>query len=272
MHQNWRELEPLTHIPQDKLAIGSWVWGRDYYHGRFSLLDLPKKAASLGIHQIECNDFILPPPRLSRVTRPFYSLIPHVNPDLWRYRTTTLHTLKKLLDKHNQTCLCWALNTDFTRPPIGQLASRLYWWWGAQAIDILHPKIVRIIAGGTQCTPISQQMVTRTAACVRYFLQRSSVEQVVLENHWGASSQISQHVQLYKSVQEHLNETEKSGWGLCLDPFNLESDHPEKEWQLMAPHTKHVHLKLGRDHGRLLEILHDVGYTGSFTVEEIPHS
>ncbi|NET74130.1 MAG: hypothetical protein F6K62_25345, partial [Sphaerospermopsis sp. SIO1G2] len=204
MKRDWRAEVGQTQLPLEKLAIGSWVWGTDYYHGRFSLLDLPRQAAELGFQQIECNDFILPPPRLSRVTRPFYSLLPYANPDLWRYRSATLRTLKNELETHQKTCLCWAMNTDFAQPVLGQLASRLYWWWGARAVELLQPRMVRIIAGGDQKTVLNNHIVKRMAACVRYFLQRPSVQHVVLENHWGLSSTIDQHLQLYAQVNDQL--------------------------------------------------------------------
>ena len=47
-----------------------------YYAGAWSLLNLPADAASVGIPAIECNDFMLPPPRFSRVRRPLLSLAP----------------------------------------------------------------------------------------------------------------------------------------------------------------------------------------------------
>ena len=265
----WK-IEPLAQIPHDKIAIGSWVWGSDYYHGRFSLLDLPQKAAELDIQQIECNDFILPPPRFSRLTQPFHKAIPYINPDLWRYRRASLTTLKKELDARNQTCLCWALNTDFTSPRVGWFANWFYHQWAIQAINILRPPLIRIIAGGTQTTPITGRLIQQMTNSVLLLLQRPSVKQIVFENHWGASTDMTQHIDIYRQVRKNLHDDEKRCWRLCLDPFNLESENPEKSWERMAPYAGHVHLKLGRDHGRLLQILEGVGYTGMFTIEELP--
>ena len=61
---------------QSLLAAGAWCWHDDYYAGRWSLLDQPAGAASAGLTAIECNDFMLPPPRLSRLRRPLLRLLP----------------------------------------------------------------------------------------------------------------------------------------------------------------------------------------------------
>jgi len=61
------------------LAVSSWCWHAEYYAGSWSLLDLPEAAVSAGVSAIECNDFMLPPPRLRR---PLLSLLPGAPPEL----------------------------------------------------------------------------------------------------------------------------------------------------------------------------------------------
>lgn len=98
------------------LAVSSWCWHAEYYAGSWSLLDLPKAAASAGVSAIECNDFMLPPPRLSRLRRPLLSLLPGAPPELWRYSRETLRQLSARAQANRTKILAWTINSDFTVP------------------------------------------------------------------------------------------------------------------------------------------------------------
>lgn len=69
----------------DALAAGTWCWHDAYYAGRWSLLDQPAGAGAAGLAAIECNDFMLAPPQLSRLRQPLLRLLPGAPPELWRY-------------------------------------------------------------------------------------------------------------------------------------------------------------------------------------------
>jgi len=85
-----------------QLGVSSWSWHEPYYAGRWSLLDLPDGAHQAGLSLIEANDFMLPPPRFSRVRQPLWRLLPGAPPELWRYSWVSLEQLKHNSMSHSE--------------------------------------------------------------------------------------------------------------------------------------------------------------------------
>ena len=77
------------------LAASSWCWHEPYYAGSWSLLDLPASAKAAGLTAIECNDFMMPPPRLSRLRQPLLRL--HVECGSGTYVRSLVRDLGELL-------------------------------------------------------------------------------------------------------------------------------------------------------------------------------
>ncbi len=253
--------------PPHRLGISSWVWGSDYYNGRFSLLDFPTRAATHHISLLECNDFMLPPPRFSRIARPLHHLIPHANPELWRYRRATLKQLKHEIDRHQQTCLCWTMNTDFSRFGLAKWANRYYQSWGRQAVEILGAQRLRIIAGGANDAQLTPQTATTMARFIREMLDQTTLEMIVFENHWGLSTNIIQHMTLYTAVRQQLNPADQSKFWLCLDPQNIPNEIDKQQaWQQMAGYTRHVHIKNGT--AEFTDFLTQIAYQNMVVIED----
>lgn len=88
----------------EPVAISSWCWHAHYHAGRFSLIDAPRAAARLGFRHIELNDFMLPPPRLSRLRRPLLRLL-GAPATLWRYDIDVLRRVQQELTATQVACL-----------------------------------------------------------------------------------------------------------------------------------------------------------------------
>lgn len=261
----------LDHLPRDRLAVSSWCWASDFYAGRFSLLDLPERAAAAGLHLVEANDFMLPPPRFSRLVQPLTRFVPKVNQELWRYRRQTLEQLKTALDRQGVRCLCWTINSDFSAELSGRLGRFLYRRLGLMAAEILEAKRLRINAGGhpqsENAAPLTA-VVGRMTRFVEAALRRLPELAVVFENHWGMSSDIEIHVDLFRQVRARLSPAYQPRFALCLDPANIASADPRPLWELMAPLASHIHLKKRVERQEvdlpgLLELI-DTAHQGSF--------
>lgn len=268
----------LTHLPPRQLAVSSWCWAADFYAGRFSLLDLPVRAAAAGFQLVEANDFMLPPPRFSRVIQPLTRMIPRVNPELWRYQRQTLVRFKHLLDQAEVQCVCWTLNSDFSEELSGPIGRSLYEWWGLSACDILSVSRLRIIAGGGS-SEVDQwsleKVVERMSRFVKRGLDRLPDLTIVFENHWGLSTDIDTHLAIFRKVRDRLPDAIKSRFALCLDPTNLDSPDPQPLWEKMAPDATHIHLKVRGerqpiDLPALIELInnaHRGSFNGVYVVE-----
>ncbi|MCB8960451.1 MAG: sugar phosphate isomerase/epimerase [Ardenticatenales bacterium] len=258
-------------LPPDRLAISSWCWAADYYAGRFSLLDMPARAALLGVSLLELNDFMLPPPRFSRVVRPLFRLLPYGNSELWRYRQLTLLRLRDELAAHGQQCLCWTLNTDFSLPPAGWPAQWLYWRWGVKAARTVGARLLRIILGGSDGALAGPVVGARLNRFLRYALDRFD-GQIVLENHWGMSQDWAQHRAVFQTARAALPAADRPRFGLCLDPVNFPPADRPTAWAQLATDATHVHLKAPAppdvyDLTAFLGHLDGAGYNGHFTLE-----
>ena len=266
----------VLNIPPQKLAVSSWCWASDYYHGQFSLFDLPGRAAAAGFESVEANDFMLPPPSFSRVTRPFYALLPHGNPELWRYRQTAIRRLKLELDSHRVRCLCWTLNTDFSRGGVAAVGRALYHRWGLTAAKTLNVPLLRIISGGQAEDVVTLSLVRRMTSFVQSAVEQLPHITVILENHWGISTDTTKHLTLFTQVKEQLPSSLQHRFALCLDPANIAQADRQSAWTRMAHHAGHVHLKTAVDNEAIdlpqfLETVHNAHqgrYDGTFTIED----
>jgi sugar phosphate isomerase/epimerase len=246
------------------LAVSSWSWHDAYFAGAWSLLDLPAAAAAIGITAIEANDFMLPPPRLSRVRRPLLSLLPGASPDLWRYSKATLRHLLAKAKEYRIVILAWTINSDFSVPAYQWPLQRLYLVRGVAAARLLQAPMLRIILGGSPGTPRTRDgaIVRRLAEFFVESQRRCPGLTIVLENHWGISSDIDRHLAIFDQVYAQLPTSQQSLFGCCFDP---------------AHRAIHYHLKTNAfneagdektlPHHRLFELLYRSGYRGMITIE-----
>lgn len=262
------------------LAVSSWSWSEAYYAGRWSLLDLPASAAGVGLSLLECNDFMLPPPRLSRLRQPLLSLLPGAPPELWRYSRAGLRQLQANAQAHQATILAWTINSDFTVSAHHWPAQRLYLWRGLMAARMLSTSLLRVNLGGAPETPrrrdglIARRLAHFVRAGQRYFPGLT----ITLENHWGVSTDIDRHLHIFDAVLERLEPALRPYFGCCFDPANMPAGEERPRWRReLAARANHYHLKTtaldsdGRQralpHDELWEILQEAGYAGCATIE-----
>lgn len=262
------------------LAVSSWSWHAPYYAGEWSLLDQPAAAYSLNIKAIECNDFMLPPPRLSRVRRPLLSLLPGAPPELWRYSRATLRRLQINAEENRTAIICWTINSDFAVPALNWPAQRLYLQRGLAAARMLRTPLLRVNLGGAPETPAERDplVVSRLAAFVEDSQRHYPGVAITVENHWGISTDIDRHLRIVDAVAERLAPEVRERFGCCFDPGNM-PDGPERPrwWRELAKRANHYHLKeTGTDaageegdlpHPSLFALLEEVGYEGNVTIE-----
>lgn len=268
------------------LAVSSWSWHAPYYAGQWSLLDLPRDAAALGLRAIEANDFMLPPPPLSRLRRPLLGLLPGAPPELWRYSRTTLEQLRRQAAENGTELLGWTINSDFTVPAWQWPAQRLYLARGLDAARRLGVRLLRVNLGGSPQTPAARddRVVARLAAFVQQSQAGNGGPAITLENHWGISSDIDRHLRIFDRVRARLAEPVQAQFGCCFDPSNMDAGEGEEAtgrrerwWQALAERANHFHLKTttfdaqGREttlpHEQLWALLQSVGYEGAVTIE-----
>jgi sugar phosphate isomerase/epimerase len=263
-----------------KLAVSSWSWHAAYYAGAWSLLDLPPAAASTDIAAIECNDFMLPPPRFSRVRRPLLSLLPGAPPELWRYSRATLRELFDRAVGSGLSILAWTVNSDFTVPARHWPVHQLYLRRGLAAARQLQAPLLRVNLGGSPDTPpaCDELIVRRLAEFVGHSQRLYPAVTITVENHWGVSTDIDRHLRLFDRVAGQLAPALQKRFGCCFDPGNMPVG-PERErwWPSLAARANHYHLKTraftadGQEttlpHETLFALLQENGYQGNVTIE-----
>lgn len=257
------------------LAAGAWCWHDAYYAGRWSLLDQPAGAKAAGLAAIECNDFMLPPPRLSRARRPLLSLLPGAPPELWRYSRASLRRLQADAQAQGVQILTWAINSDLTVSGGAWPAQQLYLRRGLAAARLLGVSLLRVTLGGSPETPRDRDAL---AARRLADLTQASPCPVTLENHWGISADIERHLAIFDAAVAALPEGQRGRLGCCFDPGNV-PDGPERPrwWRELARRANHFHLKTvafdaagdetGLPHAEIFDLLAETGYRGPTTIE-----
>ncbi len=257
------------------LVAGAWCWHAPYYAGRWSLLDQPAGAAAAGLAAIECNDFMQPPPRLSRLRRPLLRLLPAAPQELWRYSQANLRHLRANTQAHGVRILTWAINSDFSVPGRAWPAQRIYLRRGLEAARLLDVSLLRVTLGGSAHTPRSRDtmIVQRLAALVQ-----ASPAVVTLENHWGVSTDIQRHLEIFDAVAAALPAGLRPHFGCCFDPGNVpEGPDRLRWWKELARRANHFHLKTTAfdaagdethlPHAAIFGLLAEAGYRGPVTIE-----
>lgn len=272
-----------------QLAVSSWSWHEAYYAGRWSLWELPQGARQVGLSLIEANDFMLPPPRFSRIRRPLLALLPGAPPELWRYSRGSLEQLKRRVmgyGEHGQetgssqgflplwpvsppshrtrnydergretgsiATLCWTINSDFTVPHRAWPVQQLYLRRGLAAAHHLHAPLLRLNLGGQPDTPTSvdERLITRLAAFVQQSQRHMPGLTLTVENHWGISTDIERHLWLVVQAKSRLPESLQGRLGCCFDPGNMPEGDRERWWQGLAAAANHFHFKTTEFDGR----------------------
>ena len=262
-----------------QLAVSSWSWHEPYYAGRWWLLDLPDGARQVGLSLIEANDFMLPPPRFSRVRRPLWRLLPGAPPELWRYSQSSLEKLKGNAAASPTPLLCWTINSDFAVPGWAWPLQRLYLRWGVAAAHYLQAPLLRLNLGGQPDTPASldNRIVSRLVNFVQASQRWVPGLTLTVENHWGLSTDIDRHLRLVAQVKSQLPVRMQDRLGCCFDPGNMPEGDRERWWRGLAAAANHFHFKTtefderGRDphlpHDHILALLDEAGYQGDVTIE-----
>jgi sugar phosphate isomerase/epimerase len=242
---------------------------------------MPAAAASLGIPVLECNDFMLPPPRLSRLRRPLLSLLPGPPPELWRYSRAGLNALLTTAHAHRCLILAWTINSDFAVSTRHWPAQQLYLRRGLSAAHLLHASLLRLNLGGSPGTPAAhdQRIARRLANLVASAAQRAPGLSFTIENHWGLSADIDRHLRIFDHAAALLPPSLRSSFGCCFDPANLPASHPDRNrwWRELARRANHYHLKttaftpagddLHLPHAALFTLLREQNYSGYYTIE-----
>ncbi|MFW5943079.1 MAG: sugar phosphate isomerase/epimerase family protein [Chloroflexota bacterium] len=262
-----------------RLAVSSWSWHEDYYAGRWSLLDLPAAAAEASLSYIECNDFMLPPPRFSRLRRPLLSLLPGAPPELWRYSRASVGQLAQRVREAGVTVLTWTINSDFAVPAHHWPAQQLYLWRGVAAARQLDAHLLRVNLGGDSQTPAARDplIARRLARFVQTCQRWRSGLVVTVENHWGLSSDLGRHLQILRKTKRRLPEALHGYFGCCFDPHNIPEEERERWWPGLAAAANHYHFKTtafdeaGEEtelpQAHLLSLLAEAKYGGDATIE-----
>jgi sugar phosphate isomerase/epimerase len=232
----------MTSTPPSKieLAISSWSWHAPYQDGKLSLLHVPAAAAGHGFSKVELNDFMLPPPRFSRVRRPFLMVL-GTPVDLWSYTNANLQRLKTALDAARVQCVVWTVNTDLTLPQWRWPWQAHYIQKGIWAARLLGAGVYRIILGGRAGM---EEAVDETVAGRLAWLVESCPDlRVVVENHWGLSTDINRLLKVIALTKSRLPVASAGRLGITFDPDNLPKDNREPHWRALINAAHHVHFK-----------------------------
>ena len=260
------------------LAVSSWSWHDDFYAGRLNLLDVPAAAASLGLDQVELNDFMLPSPRLGRVRRLFMAR-PAGPAHAWRYSDATLHRLKAELDRTGVGCLAWTVDSDLTVPGRFWPSQARYLNRAMQTAKVLGASVLRLTLGGhPDQSPVADgRAANRLAKLTRESQQICPGLTLAVENHWGLSTDFRRLLAILDRADTILPAHERDQLGLCFDPGNVPPADRAEAWPHLAWRAVHFHFKThtftpGGDEAAipydlLFRILADRAYVGASVIE-----
>ena len=261
------------------LAVSSWSWHDDYYAGRWSLLDLPAAAQEAGLSLIECNDFMLPPPRFSRLRRPLLDTLPGSPPELWRYSRRSLQELARRSQQYEVTILAWTINSDLAVSPLYWPLQKVYLRLGVWAAKSLQARLLRLNLGGEAGAPseVDQRVAQRLADFVGDSQKWYPGLLLTVENHWGLSTDIERHLRIVRAARGRLPLQQQSHLGCCFDPNNMPDYGRDRWWLELAGEANHYHFKTtafdekgndeGLPHAYLLSLLREAGYQGDASIE-----
>lgn len=261
------------------LAVSSWSWHDEYYTGRWSLLDLPAAAHEAGLSLIECNDFMLPPPRFSRLRRPLLENLPGAPPELWRYSRHSLQELAHRAQQHEVAVLAWTINSDFAVSPLYWPLQKIYLRLGVWAARSVQTRLLRLNLGGEAGAPpgVDQRVAQRLADFVHDSQKWYPGLILTVENHWGLSTDIDRHLRIVRAARGRLPLAQQTHLGCCFDPNNMLDYGRDRWWPELAQEANHYHFKTtafddegndeGLPHDYLLSLLQDVGYQGDASIE-----
>lgn len=260
-----------------KIAVSSWSWHHPFYFDpTFTLFDLPQQAAALGIPFVELNDFMLPPPRLSRIRKRFRPRQNNLPAAWWHYTAGNIHTLRQALDTAGVRCVCWTLDTDFTVPETHWSAQLRYIKRGLQTAVSLNAELVRLTLSGQEDKPQTTDLliVQRLQQVVQEAAVHYPTIQLVVENHWGITTDIGRMLAILKMVNKELNHALV---GVCFDPSNVLPERQTTDWPQLAAAAIHVHLKTKRftkmgeekniDYQIVFKLLKQNSYQGYMVIE-----
>lgn len=265
--------------PPDAVAVSSWSWHAPFYEGRLYLHDVPHEAARLGFQAVELNDFMLAPPRFGRVRALLFKLAraalhtlrppvetgaptppparlaqvqsllaafshrhtPAIPDELIRYTHQNLRRVRQALDESGVQCLVWTVNSDFCTPDTVWAWQERYLHWGLAAAQTLGATRLRLTLGGTaDASPdVETRVVERLAALAAYASTHHPTCQLVVENHWGITTEPERLLRILDRARQRAGVT----IGLCFDPGNLPPETREEGWALLAPQAAHLHFK-----------------------------
>lgn len=214
---------------------------------------------------------MLPPPRGSRLVRPLLALLPDVPPHLWRYRASSIESLRQRLNAHRVSCLAWTLDTDFTTRGQGWAGQARYWRLGLQAAARLGAARVRLTLGGepTLDSRWDGWVAARLAHCVRLACRLPPGLGLVVENHGDLSLDGARFLAILAAARARLPASQAVALGVCFDPSHVPPAERAQWWPRLAAEANHVHFKTGvdLDYEALLATLAAVGYHGPLVIE-----
>ncbi len=229
--------------PKWQIAVSSWSWHHPFYFDpTFTLFNVPQQAAAGGIPLVELNDFMLPPPRLSRIRKRFRPRQNSYPAAWWHYTAGNVRALRKALDTAAVRCICWTLDTDFTVSEAQWAAQRRYLKRGLQTAVALNAELVRLTLSGKEdkgsaVDALVAQRLQQTAqeAAVRY-----PTLQLVVENHGGITTDSGRMLTILQAVNKRLDH---NSVGVCFDPGNVPAERQPRDWSQLAAAATHVHFK-----------------------------
>lgn len=261
-----------------ELAVSSWSWHASFYGGEWSLLDAPAGITLLSTNNLELNDFMLPPPRLSRIRRPLLRLV-GAPPEFWRYTAGNLQRLADALDAKQAHCVAWAIDSDMT-------VTGWRWWWQARyirrglwAAQKLGAQVLRLTVGGKVDAPagLDPLIIQRLTQLTQYTHQHYPTLQLAIENHWGLTTDLSRLVNIIKQTRTNLPSDIQSKIGICYDPGNVSNPSDAEQWRDVVGYANHFHAKVvgwdgegkpkGIPYPEILGMLGGVEYDGFVVVE-----